>query len=841
MINLAALETLGGVAGTAAAITYTLSGMQLVAGVEAYLTLAQGQLPAAAGTLYTSPALTQTFIKTIHLANTTGAPVTAAFYINGTAAANQIIALSVPANGSAIFNQEGWRVFDSAGSLIFSTPLTLTGVVIGSGSGTVVTSFAVDMATQAELDAHITDAVDAHDASAVSYTGGPGISATDVEGAIDELATEKADVASAVMDGDAASGDLTGTYPGPTITADAVSNAKLANMTQSTFKGRAVGAGTGDPTDLTATQATAILDEATMALKGLMSAVDKLKLNNVWFDVTTDFGANNLDKTGATDNTTKINNILTAVPTNSVLFWPPGTYDTTGGHSITKCLIFMGAGRSISVINMTAATGNVFSLSGAAAGTGFEQLRISADTAALRTAGFAVDFDTIANSYMQQCDILFHHSGVRSNGALQFLDDMNIREMGANAANGQAVLVTGPGDRYLRRLTTDNPTDPTGFSAVRVTQCSSLVMSDCNLINGTNAFDIVPLAGLVVASVLCVNTFFDSSAIGVNIIPATPTATAHRIRFVNCWFSTHTVAGVRMGALGTHPTANINSVDFVGCDFYQNPVGIDAVNIAEWSVRASRIAGNTTAGIRCVQGDQAGVHGFSITDNFISNGAGFGANGIGITVAAGTYNRYQILDNRGLESNTTPGLTDSGSVGVTGQKNVKNNMGALLSGALQLNNSAAAAVIVGRGAVTSGTGNTYLFGARIPANAVSVGQIFKIRVLAQASSTGTTVWNVHAGAASTTADAIIHAGVVSAAAVANQYVQFDAIVTVVALGPTATVAGGGQSFSNAATTGKTAAAEVVANVPTTAPWFISVAAAHSVGTLTVRACTIEAI
>lgn len=45
-------------------------------------------------------------------------------------------------------------------------------------------------------------------------------------------------------------GDLTGT----------VSNAQLADMAQSTIKGRAAGAGTGDPQDLTATQATAILD-----------------------------------------------------------------------------------------------------------------------------------------------------------------------------------------------------------------------------------------------------------------------------------------------------------------------------------------------------------------------------------------------------------------------------------------------------------------------------------------------------------------------------------------------------------------------------------------------------
>jgi hypothetical protein len=44
---------------------------------------------------------------------------------------------------------------------------------------------------------------------------------------------------------------------------EAVTNAKLAHMAQATFKGRASGAGTGDATDLSADQASAILDGAT--------------------------------------------------------------------------------------------------------------------------------------------------------------------------------------------------------------------------------------------------------------------------------------------------------------------------------------------------------------------------------------------------------------------------------------------------------------------------------------------------------------------------------------------------------------------------------------------------
>lgn len=56
-----------------------------------------------------------------------------------------------------------------------------------------------------------------------------------------------------------------------TIANDAVSNAKLANVATGTIKGRAT-AGTGDPEDLTGTQATALLDAFTSGAKGLVPA-----------------------------------------------------------------------------------------------------------------------------------------------------------------------------------------------------------------------------------------------------------------------------------------------------------------------------------------------------------------------------------------------------------------------------------------------------------------------------------------------------------------------------------------------------------------------------------------
>lgn len=75
-------------------------------------------------------------------------------------------------------------------------------------------------------------------------------------------------------------GDVTGSGTGSfaaTIATSAVTNAKMADMAQSTIKGRAAGAGTGAPVDLTATQATAILnvfgpDSGAGGVKGLAPA-----------------------------------------------------------------------------------------------------------------------------------------------------------------------------------------------------------------------------------------------------------------------------------------------------------------------------------------------------------------------------------------------------------------------------------------------------------------------------------------------------------------------------------------------------------------------------------------
>jgi len=111
---------------------------------------------------------------------------------------------------------------------------------------------------------------DAFDADNHVYNNATsGLTATDTQAAIDEVEA-RVDVNDAKVSNATHTGDVTGATA-LTIAADAVTNTKLDNMPTATFKGR-ITALTGDPEDLTGTQATTLIDPFTSALKGVAPA-----------------------------------------------------------------------------------------------------------------------------------------------------------------------------------------------------------------------------------------------------------------------------------------------------------------------------------------------------------------------------------------------------------------------------------------------------------------------------------------------------------------------------------------------------------------------------------------
>lgn len=89
-------------------------------------------------------------------------------------------------------------LIDAAGLDLTDLPAGVTADgVIGLDGGALV-----ELTPSQVMASHTGDTSDAHDASAISYAGGTGMSATDVESAIDELANEKANLSGAAFTGD---------------------------------------------------------------------------------------------------------------------------------------------------------------------------------------------------------------------------------------------------------------------------------------------------------------------------------------------------------------------------------------------------------------------------------------------------------------------------------------------------------------------------------------------------------------------------------------------------------------------------------------------------------------
>lgn len=173
------------------------------------------------------------------------------------------------------------------------------------------------------------------------------------------LAANATNAVTAVNFSGSLAGDVTGTQAATTIAGHAVTNAKLAQMATHTIKGNATG-GTADAADLTGTQVTALLDNFTDLLKGLVppsggGTVNFLRADGTW--TTGAGGVSNVNgQTGSVSLTT------TDIPEGTNLYYTNARvlgYATAAAASNSVVARDGFASSSFGAVTATTLTGNL--------------------------------------------------------------------------------------------------------------------------------------------------------------------------------------------------------------------------------------------------------------------------------------------------------------------------------------------------------------------------------------------------------------------------------------------------------------------------------------------------
>lgn len=630
-------------------------------------------------------------------------------------------------------------------------------------------------------------------------------------------------------------GPVTSSGNATSVTANAITNAMLATVLNNTVKGNVSGS-TGNASDLTATQVTALLNAATTSLQGAQSASDKSKSDNWYNKVVYNVLDNGIStaNSGAT-NSTAIAALLTTIVDNATIYFPPsGTpYQFASTISIPsgKHLRFQGGGNQKSIIQTTSATADIVLV-----GDWFNEFHgLYFTSSVTRTAGAAINSGNNVAVNVFDCDFSSMFNGITYTGGASAGNLAIVRHCNFTGTLNWSIQMDGQNaNAFILECVADG-TAGLAQAHVYVNQCGSLLIANCDFIRAVNNLYLNPDSGTKgVFSVYCTNVFFDTATGSSVKFGGAGTTNIQRTKFVNCWFSS-SVNGCEFASTATSlPTA----IDFVNCDIFANSAnGILATAVQDFSVNSCRISGNTTSGINLVA-SAGSVTKFNIQNSSIGPTAGFGGNGIGVNIQSGTYGSYNVTGNIVAGNTSNNNILDVGSVATTDLKVINGNTGHLLKGAVASQGATALSVPI--------TTETVVLSARIPANCVIPGQVFRIKTMGVMSGANTVTWKVRIGAAGTTADTAVWTPTTSAAGAVNLRHGCEVYLTVRASGASATA--NAEGLQQSATTAilntfqqPVAGAATTTSFVSNAAFFITVTLAQGIGTTLVQQAVIEAL
>lgn len=829
MLTLATGETLRGVAGSASAITYTLTGDEKTTS-DAFKVLAQGQLPAATASIYGPVAAsTSALMQQMFFRNVTAGIVTMSLFINGTAGANQIIGLSLPASGSASYGSDGWKVYDSTGTQLYVGGIGPIGekgwspilAAVSNGSGGFVFQI-------------------------VDWAGGVGTKPSVVNQFIGSAG---------IVGTAAAAQDIRGPAgaPGTSPNAFTTITGNTGTATADTASDSLSVVGTGsvnvvasdNPEVLTISNAL-----ATSTTVGNLSAAGFKKLAG-YQDMVADWGFVGDD---ATDNLAAWNAFKGAVANNSILYFPPGTYRFSAEATLDqdKHLQFHGAGPYVSVLKTTSVAGNLINVTGTGGNAWYNTFTdLGFASSVTKTAGAHLGFNVAAaiSCDVRRCAFSGHFIAIDYQGAqagnVSVVDTVSIA---TPAVNGRGIRINGNTINMIISNSTIN-SGPTSFAVagsanVEINQSGAVQVLGCDLIGGVNSvlLNANQGGGTSIAACYFTNTFFDQS--GGSTVKITGANTTNRIKFTQCGIAagligTHAmeIAGTGAGGVGS-ATAMPAGISVIDCDIYYAPgsstaAGIFVNGCQDINIQNCRVAGFSGAGgagIR-VAGSASNQTKVRINGCIVGPNSNLTINNtVGVQIDAGSsaLGALSITDNTLLGNGTA--ITDASAALSTATKNINNNQGA----AAGLSGLAVPLTLVNTTVETIAAGmQVYL-----PANSIKVGTTIRWSRMDTTSVSTGTIEKARIGTLGTLTDAtnISSTSVANGAAVP---VFVEGYITFSTVGATAAF-NGAIAFTQGAVAGGTPSSTVTGTVNTTTANFVTISAQNTLSAQrTIRSGIIE--
>ena len=295
---------------------------------------------------------------------------------------------------------------------------------------------------------------------------------------------------------------------------------------------------------------------------------------------------------GTTDDTTAIGLAITAaaaISPRGVVFFPPGTYKTTGAHSLNGLdgLQIVGSGIGSTVIRLAHATNDLFSVGATVTSNlRISDMTITSDTVT-RSAGWIFRVNNayngtgaLKNSVFRNLEITKQFNGIAFEkfAFIEFNDSIlwdAVGTAGVAVKFGQTTSTNiNQGSEARCRNVKVYPALSgtarwaTGFL---IEDCDAVELEGCGAggLYGDDLKIVGNSGGHAPANHFFANCIFDATDTGhcVNIAgPATPS----RLKFVGCWFaSAGAMTGVPNGR-GVYGAVSLGAVEISACNFYNN-------------------------------------------------------------------------------------------------------------------------------------------------------------------------------------------------------------------------------------------------------------------------------